>query len=144
MRAEPPAESAQRLARMLDQNKVPTFFVALHTPVKEWNDWNEFESVWRLVADLGHGQIDKPKVTRIERPDPELQALYPYLDVYSIGYFLRFDGEPQPAPADTLAASTIVSAIGQVQLLAAGVLGKLKLEWALPGSSSARSEQSKP
>ncbi len=138
VRAEPPGEAAARVARMLDENKSPSFFVAVHTPLKEWNDWNEKASVWRLAVDLGHGQIDKPKVTRIERPDPETLALYPYLDVYSIGYILHFEGEAQPAPVGTLAGDTIQAALGQVLFLASGVLGHVHLEWALPGSPTSK------
>jgi hypothetical protein len=134
VRAEPPSEAAARLAKMLDENKTPSFFIALHTPFREWNDWHEPNSVWRVAVDLGHGQIDKPKVVRIERPDPETLALYPYLDVYSIGYFLHFDGAAQPAPSTSLAAETMTSAIGHVQLIAAGTLGMVKLEWTLAGA----------
>jgi hypothetical protein len=137
LRAEPPAEAAQRLARMLDENKMPSFFVAVHTPFKDWNDWQEPTSVWRLAVDAGHGQIDKPKVTRVDRPDAEILSLYPYLDVYSVGYVLHFTGDPQPAPAQTLAGGVMASALGQVQLLAAGALGVIKLEWALPAQAEA-------
>ena len=85
VRAEPPAEAAARLARMLDENKIPSFFVALHTPDKTWNDWQEPKSVWRLAADMGHGQIDNPKVVRIERPGfsiepPRSDGWYVYSD----------------------------------------------------------------
>ena len=131
VRAEPPGEAAARLTRMLGESKVPSFFVAFHTPLKEWNDWQEPNSVWRLAVDLGHGQLDQPKVVRIDRPDPETLSLYPYIDVYSISYVLRFTGAPQAAPAATLAGGTIQSAMGQVQLIAAGTLGLIRLEWAL-------------
>ena len=135
LRAEPPSEAAQRLARMLDENKTPSFFVALHTPYKEWNDWQEPNSIWRVAVDFGHGQIDKPKVTRIERPDAETLALFPYLDNFSIGYYLRFTGAPEPAVLpDSLAGGIVASALGQVQMVAAGALGKLRLEWTLPGA----------
>ena len=143
VRAEPPGETAARLARMLGEAKTPSFFVAFHTPIKEWNDWQDPSSVWRLAVDLGHGQIERPKVTRIDRPDPELLTMYPYLDVYSIGYVLHFEGEPQPAPAATLAGGTIQSALGQVQFIAAGVLGLIKLEWALPGATAQTSADKK-
>jgi hypothetical protein len=136
VRAEPPAQAAARLARMLDENKVPSFFVALYTPARDWNDLQEPNSVWRLAVDLGHGQIDRPKVVRVERHDPELLGLYPYLDVYSVGYFVRFEGEPQQAPAESFAGEAITSAIGRVQFLAAGVVGKVKLEWTLPGGNA--------
>jgi hypothetical protein len=138
MRAEPPAVASARLARMLEENRVPSFFVALHTPSKDWNDWNEPNSVWRLTVDLGHGQIDRPKVTRIDRPDAETLALYPYLDPFSIGYVLHFTGEPQPAPDSNLAVGVISSALGQVQFMAAGALGLIRLQWALPAQTASR------
>lgn len=133
MRSEPPSEAAQRLTRMLGENKVPSFFVALHTPQREWNDWEDPKSVWRIAADLGHGQIDAPKVVRVDRPDAELLALYPYWDTFSVGYVLRFTGEPRQAPHDSLTGGTMTNAMGRVQLFAAGALGKLKVEWTLSG-----------
>ena len=135
LRGEPPTVAQARLARMLAENKSPSFFVALHTPQKEWNDWQEPSSIWRIAVDLGKGQIDKPKVTRIERPDSETLTLYPYLDVFSIGYVLHFEGDPQPTLGETLAAGSIHSALGQIELIASGVLGQLRREWVLRGLS---------
>ena len=143
IRGEPPSEAATRLAKMLDENKVPSFFVALHTPVKEWNDWDEPKSVWRIAVDLGHGQIDAPKVVRVERPDAEMLALYPYWDTFSIGYFLRFTGDPQPAPSGSVTGGTMSAALGRMQFVAAGALGRLNLEWTLPGFPAAAAAAAK-
>ena len=137
LRAEPPEVADQRLKKMLAENKVPSFFVALHTPDRNWNDWQEGNSVWRVAADTGQGQIDHPKVLRFEKPDAEMLALYPYFDTYSIGYFLHFEGAPTKTEiVAPIAAHAIISALGHVQLLAAGALGQLKLDWDLTGGSS--------
>jgi len=124
LRAEPAEQAAARLARMREENKAPGFFVALHTPEKSWNDWNEPNSVWRLAADVGKGEIDKPKIQRVERPDAETLALYPYLDSFSVGYVLRFEGSGPAADG------------GRVRLMAAGALGQIRLEWAQPVAGS--------
>jgi hypothetical protein len=124
LRAELPDEARASLEKRRAEYATPTFFAVVYTPVEHWNDWDDAKSVWRIALNRGLGEQRPTSVERLERPfSAELQSLYPYLDEYSVGYVLRFAAAPEGTqpPADFNQAD--------VQLVAAGALGKMEFSW---------------
>ncbi len=122
MRAEPPDEAQRTRERLRAQASTPTVFAVFYTPDKQSNDWNEKGSVWRIVLNLGLGQVEPQRIERIERPfNAELRALYPYLDDYSVAYVIHFPGQSAPAGFTATEADMVV----------AGALGKMEFKWNL-------------
>jgi hypothetical protein len=134
MRAELPDKAAQTVAKMQEDYRQPSFFAVVYVPDKTANDWNEPNSVWRLALNMGLGEQPPEKIQRFEVPfNAELRALYPYLDDYSVAYLLRF---PDPVLPPTPGAARIPSdqfTPTEVQLIAAGALGKMVFRWRLDG-----------
>jgi hypothetical protein len=126
MRAELPDQAAATLERLRGENAHPTFFAIVYVPDRTANDWNEPNSSWRLAINTGFGERAPEKVERLERPfTAELRALYPYLDEYSVAYVLHFpDGHGPDGSEPT-----------DVQLIAAGALGKMQFSWLLSDGS---------
>ena len=136
MRAELPDKAAQTLAKMREDYRQPSFFAVVYIPDKTANDWNEPNSVWRLALNMGLGEQPPEKITRFEVPfNAELRALYPYLDEYSTAYLLRFpDPEAAASGPGTVRPAAEQFTPSEVQLIAAGALGKMVFRWRLDGA----------
>jgi hypothetical protein len=133
MRAEPPDQAAQTLARLRDDNRNPSFFAVAYVPDKTANDWNEPHSVWRIALNMGLGERPPDRVQRYEVPfNAEMRALYPYLDDYSVAYVLRFPAPSSPQQA-LLSPPATVPAPGEAQMIIAGAPGKMEFHWRLDG-----------
>jgi hypothetical protein len=142
MRAEPPDLAAETLARLREEYRQPTFFAIVYTSDRNANDWNEPGSVWRVALNLGLGERAPDRILRYEAPySPEMKALYPYIDDYSVAYRLRFP-EPSPSSQETNATTAQQPAAraaeaftpAQADLLVAGSQGKMNFHWRYDGA----------
>jgi len=114
-------------AREKDQEeKYNEFFVAAYTPVEGWNDLNKRDSVWRLYLEDSAGNRVVPiSVTRLDSSDPRVREFFPYLDLWSVGYDVKF-----PKFSETGAEMPSKDA-KYLKLIVTGVLGTGELEWLL-------------
>jgi len=107
--------------------KYNEFFVTAYTPVEELNDFDKKDSAWRLYLEDDKGAHLPPiSITRLEGSDPLLREFFPYFDLWSTAYIVKFPKysesgtEPIPGPDTEF-----------MRLLATGVVGKGELTWYL-------------
>lgn len=101
------------------------FFFAAYTPVSEWNDFEEKDSIWRLYLDFGDEQRVSPvEVEKLDPMDPLLREFFPYLDPWSRAYVVRFPVVEvvDKAPGDDYEGLT---------LTVTGVKGRGELIWGI-------------
>jgi hypothetical protein len=119
----PPGEIAARLeAERIEAGRYHDFFVGFYTADRRWNDLDQRDSIWRVELEAGGSTFLPLAVGRIERPDPNLVALYPYLTPFWVGYRIRF-------PAQDTSGAALVPADAPVLLRIASAAGKLELAW---------------
>ncbi|MFL5379634.1 MAG: hypothetical protein ACJ787_17130 [Myxococcales bacterium] len=131
LRTELPDEAERTRERLHKETATPTLFAVLFTPDKTANDWDAKDSVWRLAINFGFGQVEPKRVERLERPfNPELRALYPYLDDYSVAYVIHFPA--QEAPEGLHFTPT------ELTMIASGAPGKMEFKWDLKALTASR------
>ncbi len=102
------------------------FFIAAYTPEENWNDFNQRNSVWKFyLEDSEGGRVTPISITRVESSDPRVTEFFPYLDLWSYGYSVKF-----PKYTETGAAIPAENA-KYLKLMVTGILGKGELEWRL-------------
>lgn len=119
-----PAERAAMIAQeQADARSYNDFFVGFYTNQTSWNDLQSRKSIWRIELQPEGGAAILPiQIERIDRPDPNVAALYPYLTPFWVGYRVRFPAEdergrslfPQGSPRMTVRFS---SAVGRLELV---------------------------
>jgi len=107
--------------------KYNEFFMTAFTPVDRWNDFDEKDSVWKLyLEDSGGSRLSPVSITKVDASDPLVREFFPYLDLWSSGYVVRFPKyseagrEPIPGPDTEF-----------IRLVITGVLGEGELTWPL-------------
>ncbi len=108
-------------------DKYNEFFFTAYTPVDEWNDFEKKESVWRLyLEDDAGARLTPVSITKLDSSDPVLRKFFPYFDLWSSAYIVKFpkyaDAGTEPIPGPDTAF---------MRLIATGVIGKGQLEWRL-------------
>ncbi len=103
------------------------FFFTAYTPEERWNDFNKKDSIWRLYLEDDKGARLTPiSIVKVDPADPLLREFFPYFDLWSYGYVVKFPKytetgtEPVPGP-DTR----------YIKLVVTGILGEGELEWRL-------------
>lgn len=103
------------------------FFFSAYTPEERWNDFDQRDSLWRLFLEDNTGKKLTPiSVKKIDRSDPLLREMFPYMDLWSQGYIVRFPRysdtgvDPVPGKASTFLKITVT-----------GILGKGEITWKL-------------
>ncbi|MBI5235534.1 MAG: hypothetical protein HY886_04725 [Deltaproteobacteria bacterium] len=101
------------------------FFLAVHTPDPSVNDLDKAGSIWRLYLETSSNERLNPIfINKADVKDPLLRDFFPYLDLWSSGYIVRFpkysaEGtEPIPGKDTKL-----------MRLVISGPLGHAALEW---------------
>ncbi|MEK6790430.1 MAG: hypothetical protein AABY45_01875 [Deltaproteobacteria bacterium] len=101
------------------------FFLAVHAPDPSWNDLEKNNSIWRLYLETSSGERLAPLfINKADVKDPLLRDFFPYLDLWSSGYIVRFPrysaegAEPIPGKDTKL-----------MRLVISGPLGEGALEW---------------
>lgn len=108
-------------------DKYNEFFLAAYTPLKEWNDFDSDDSVWRLYLDDDAGRRLVPvQVEKVDTKDPLIREFFPYLDYWSSGYIVRF-----PKYADNGSGPIPGGDTRFLSLVATGIKGTGSLKWDL-------------
>ncbi len=107
--------------------KYNEFFIAAFTPVEKWNDFDQKDSVWKLYLEDDSGaKLSPVSIVKLDRTDPVLREFFPYFDLWSDAYVVKFPkysaAGKEPIPSKKTA---------YVRLVATGVLGNGHLEWKL-------------
>lgn len=116
------------LDREMEQSdKFNEFFFAAYTPDQNWNDFDRLNSVWKLYLEDNSGSRLTPvTITKVDSSDPLIREFFPYFDLWSAGYIVRFpkysEAGQEPIPS---------SGTSYLRLVVTGVLGKGELEWRL-------------
>lgn len=101
------------------------FFIAVYTPDERWNDFNTSESIWKIyLEDEKKGRVAPIKIVKVDVKSPLIREFYPYLDLWSSGYIIKFPkymiGGKEPFPGkDT----------NYFKLIVTGVVGSAELKW---------------
>lgn len=125
------AETTARLEfERLDAVRHLDFFVGLYTADRRWNDLERPNSIWRVELDTGHATFLPLSVQRIDRPDANLTALYPYLTRFWVAYRIRF-------PSLDTAGAPLFPPDAPVLLRLSSAAGKFELRWDRDGEGPA-------
>lgn len=114
------------LAREKETNeKFNEFFLSIYTPEIKWNDFDKKDSIWNIYLEDDKGERTAPiEITRVDENNPLTREFFPYMDLWSYGYIVKFTkylptgGEPFPSPSSK-----------SVKLIITGAVGKAQLEW---------------
>ena len=103
------------------------FFVAVYTPDEQWNDFNAPESIWKIYLEDEKGDRVSPiEIKKVDVNSPLIREFYPYLDLWSSGYIIRFPKHiavgKKPLPEKDAK---------YFKLIITGVVGSAALEWQL-------------
>jgi len=119
------SETARRLALTLPDGveEIEFFFSAFTSDVK-WNDFDQEDSIWRVVlkgdeTEPVDGQVSRVKTTA------NLRAIYPFITDFSRTYVVRF---PR---TDAGGMPVISSSSRSIELRFLSALGTAELVWAL-------------
>lgn len=103
------------------------FFLSIYTPELKWNDFDKKDSIWNMYLEDDKGERTKPiEITRVDENNPLVREFFPYMDLWSFGYIVKFpkylptSKEPFPSPSSKVVKLTIT-----------GAAGKGELEWRL-------------
>jgi hypothetical protein len=112
-----------------------TFFLAVYTPVTQWNDLAQSDSIWRLTL-IGDNEVAvSPTAIELVKIDENLRTVYPYIGRFDRCYLARFP------LADLMERLVIEPAVTGFRLRVASALGAAELVWTLsPGAAPAASE----
>lgn len=103
------------------------FFFTAYTPVDEWNDFDKKDSIWRLYLEDDTGARLAPvSITKLDSSDPVLRAFFPYFDLWSSAYSVKFPKYSEAGTAPIPGPDT-----GSIKLIATGIIGKGELVWRL-------------
>ncbi|MDO8426683.1 MAG: hypothetical protein Q7T24_04125, partial [Deltaproteobacteria bacterium] len=116
------------LVREMDQaDRYNEFFFTAYTPDQKWNDFERPDSIWKLYLEDDTGARLKPiSVAKVDASDPLIREFFPYSDLWSSGYLVKFPKYSE-AGAEPIPSGETIS----LRLIVTGVLGKGELEWLL-------------
>jgi len=123
-------------ARMLATDKraakeYSEFFLSVHTSEAALNNLDAEDSAWRIFLSDDRGTKTEPlSITRLVRADPLRGEFFPYLDLWSAAYVVRFPrlSVPGNVPLPALGATTL-------NLTIKSVLGSVEMTWPLGTSA---------
>jgi len=110
-----------------EADKYNEFFISVYTPDESWNDLEKRDSIWRLYLEDGTGARLLPvSITRVDKGDPLVREFFPYFDMWSAAYRVKFprysETGTEPIPNDLT---------GYLRLTVTGIMGEGTLEWRL-------------
>ncbi len=104
-------------------NKYNEFLLSVHTSEARLNNLESKKSPWKIYLSDSSGTRAEPvSIDKVERADPVRGEFFPYIDLWSTAYVLRFPRHAGPGstalPAEDAAfiKLTISSVLGQVEL----------------------------
>ena len=107
------------------------FFVSVHTSEDEYNNLDVKGSSWKIyLADSTGKRVEPISVERLVRADPLRSEFFPYIDLWSTAYVLRFPRHLAGGAATLPAADA-----AYIKLVVTSVLGRVEIKWNLaPGN----------
>lgn len=103
-------------AERLRLSEVTEVFLGVHVNEAKHDDFDRFNSIWKLTLTACQKDYAAKEVVRVGRASLNLRAIYPYLDTFWVGYRVRFP------KVETCAED-------KVHLRIASTLGLAKLEF---------------
>lgn len=113
------------LDREVDEaDRYNEFFFAAYTPEDRWNDFDLRDSLWKLfLEDSAGGRVVPVSVKKLDRSDPLLREMFPYFDLWSSAYIVKFPKysetgkDPIPNKDSKYLKMTITGIIGKGELI---------------------------
>lgn len=103
------------------------FFISVYTPEDAWNDLARQNSIWRLYLEDGTGVRLAPlSISQVDKGDPLLREFFPYMDMWSTAYRIKF-----PKYSDTGSEPVPNASTKHLKLIVTGIMGEGTLEWRL-------------
>ena len=99
--------------------------LGLHANERRFDDLARPDSLWRLALVTEAGEASPVSVEKLDAADPNLRALYPYLDTYWTAYRLRFPREFENG------ARVLAEKAQELGLRLSSGVGTAQLRWAL-------------
>ena len=98
------------------------FFFGAHVSDFHFNDFDKLDSIWRLALITESSQAQPVSIQRVGRSDLNMRAIYPYMDEFWVGYWVRFprnasNGSPLVMPGTTRLKLRAASSLGRVDML---------------------------
>jgi len=119
------SETARRLALThLDGVEAIEFFFSAFTSDVKWNDFDQEDSIWRVVLRSNESEPVDGEISRV-KTTANLRAIYPYITDFARTYVVRF---PR---TDTAGTPVVSSTSHQIELKFLSALGGAKLLWRL-------------
>lgn len=110
-----------------EADKYNEFFISVYTPEESWNDLENRDSIWKLYLEDGSGARLVPvSILRVDKGDPLVREFFPYFDMWSSAYRVKFPKYSATGTEPIPSAST-----GYLRLTVTGIMGAGTLEWRL-------------
>jgi len=122
-------------ARLLEKDKAALgkyseFLLSVHTSEASLNNLDTKKSPWKIYLLDSTGERTEPlSITRVDRADPVRGAFFPYIDLWSTAYVVRFPIYPEPGKGPLPALNA-----GYIRLTIESILGRVELKWPLSTS----------
>ena len=96
-------------------------FLGVHVNEQRYDDFEQRDSIWRVVLVTPSGEVTPERVQRLGRADLPMRAYYPYTGEFWVGYRVRFplqhaDGTPVIPPDAKRVTLRLASTLGQLDL----------------------------
>jgi len=121
------SRSPEQVLNNLDQERAAydgyyEFFFGAHVSDFHFNDFDRPDSIWRLALIADSSQAQPLLIQRVGRADLNMRAIYPYMDEFWVGYWVRFprnasNGSPLLTPGTTRFKLRVASSLGRVDML---------------------------
>ncbi len=124
-------KSRLRTSDNLAVDRYSEFLLSVHTSEARLNNLDSKKSSWKISLSDSNGQRTRPlSIERVDRADPVRGELFPYIDLWSTAYVLRF-------PRYTESGKSLIPATDStfMKLTISSVLGEVELKWDLEHST---------
>jgi len=106
------------------------FFLAAYVPEKNWDDFSDKKSIWKIVLTNGAGGRRAPvEIRKLERNNVVLKHFFPYVTPWKSVYLLRFPVQQNKTEESREGAADTAS----LTLSVSSVLGSAEMTWDLTG-----------
>jgi hypothetical protein len=97
------------------------FFLGVHVNDYRFDDFDQRDSIWRVVLLTPSMEVEPLTIERIGRADLNVRTLYPYMGVFWVSYRVRFakvttDGRPVIPDTATHVQLRLASTLGHAEL----------------------------
>jgi hypothetical protein len=109
-------------AERAEEAQFNEFHLGVHVNDPLFEDFtNGKDSLWRIVLKTPLGEVEPVSVERIGRARLEMRAMYPYMGVFWVAYWIRFpkalkDGTPIIPETATHVTLRLASTLGHAEL----------------------------